>query len=89
VQVRNVVAAIEIVIDVDLPIAVERVSAPLEEAELGNLERSETRHDGPKKFLERNGVRVEMDWVKMNRVKMNRVKKNKDEVFPRIDRHGH
>ena len=74
VGVGDVVAAVEIVVDVDLPIAIERVDAAIEVVEFFcELERGDEFGDGAEEFLERHGFAVEID---------------EDEIFPGVEADG-
>src|ERR1700682_426604 len=71
VGVRDVVAAVEIIVDVDFPIAIERVDAAIEVLQfLRELERRDESWDGAKELAKRRGLRIEVD---------------EDEIFPGFD----
>src|SRR3974390_2482913 len=59
---RNVIAPVEVVIDIDLPVAVERVDAAIKVMEFfGELRRRDERGDPAQKLVERRGFAVEID----------------------------
>jgi hypothetical protein len=69
-----VVAAIEIVVDVDFPVAIERVDTAIEVLEfLSELQRSDDFRNRREEFAERRGLGIEV---------------NQDEIFPSVDADG-
>jgi hypothetical protein len=74
VGVRNVVAAVEIIVDVDLPVALEGVNAAVEKFEfLGELKRCDEFGNFAEKAVKRSGFAVEID---------------EDEILPSVERDG-
>src|SRR5258708_2941745 len=67
---RHVVAAVEVVVDEDLPVAMELVLAALEERELGETKGQNVRCEAAEVRVERGGGRIEVA---------------QDEVLPRAD----
>ena len=60
-QVRHVVAAVEVVVDEHLPVALEGPAPPLHEVEAGQIELGELADEGPEGLLERRAARLETD----------------------------
>jgi len=74
VGVGDVIAAVEIVIDVDFPVAIEGVDAVIEVTELlGELQRGDEFRNGAEEFAKRDGLGIEID---------------EDEIFPGVDGDG-
>jgi hypothetical protein len=74
VGVGDVVAAVEIVVDVNFPVAIEGVDAAIEVLELlGELQRSDEFRNGGEEFAKRGGLGIEID---------------EDEIFPGVDGDG-
>jgi len=72
--VGDVVAAVEIIVDVDLPVAIQRIDAAIEVVELFcELKRGNEFGDGIEEFLERHGFAVEID---------------EDEILPGVEADG-
>src|SRR5262249_396710 len=61
VQVGNVVAAVEVVVDEDLPVALDDPFAPLGEMERADLQRRELTHQLAEEIVERPRVEVEVE----------------------------
>jgi hypothetical protein len=73
VKIRNVISAVEVVVDKDLPVAMNVVSATVEVVELADSERGDTLDEPAKKFIQRNRVGIEV---------------YKDEAFPCLNANG-
>ena len=74
VGVGDVIAAVEIVVDVDFPVAIEGVDAAIEVLELlRELQRGDEFRDGAEEFAKRGGLGIEID---------------EDEIFPGVDANG-
>src|SRR5205823_9016730 len=74
VRVRHVVAAVEIVVDINFPITLQRIDVAIEEFKFpGELERRNELGNSAEKILERTGFAVEIDV---------------DEIFPGVDGDG-
>src|SRR5713226_1215052 len=65
VQVGDVVAAVQIVVHIDLPIALQRVGAALEKAQFAEAERLDQGHQPAEKLPQRFRLRVEIDEDKV------------------------
>lgn len=73
-RVGHVIAAVEVVVHIDFPVAIEGVDAAIEIVELfGKLQRGGERGDFAEKFREGRGLAVEID---------------EEEVFPVVEAHG-
>src|SRR5579862_2153084 len=57
---RHVISAVEIIVDVDLPVAVDVVSPAIKIMKLADAERSDALHQSAKKFLQRRSLRIEI-----------------------------
>src|ERR1700693_360894 len=74
VGVGNVIAAVEIVVDVDFPVAIQGVDAAIEVLELlGELQRGDEFRNGVEEFAKWGGLGIEID---------------EDEIFPGVDGDG-
>ncbi len=74
VGVGNVIAAVEIVVDVDFPVAIESVDAAIEVLELlRELQRGDEFRNGAEEFAKWGGLGIEID---------------EDEIFPSVDTDG-
>src|SRR5271157_386567 len=72
--VGNVIAAVEVIVHVNFPVAIEGVNAAIEKVELfGELQRSGERRNFAEEILQRRGLAVEID---------------EEEVFPGVEAHG-
>src|SRR6266446_3762212 len=60
-QMRNVVATVQIVINEDFPVAMNVVRARFEIMQLGNFERRNPSYEAAEKILERRCLRIEID----------------------------
>src|SRR6266404_4829639 len=73
--VGDVIAAVEVVVDVDLPVAMERVDPAVEVAQLfRELQGSDEFGNGAEERAKRYGLRSKID---------------EDEIFPGVDADGH
>jgi len=71
VGVRDVIAAVEIVVDVDFPVAIQGIGAAIEVSELlRELQWGNEFRDGGEELAQRRGLRIEID---------------EDEIFPGVD----
>src|SRR6516164_6599829 len=57
---RHMVSAVQVVVDVDLPVAVNVVSAAIKELQPADPERRNALHDSPEKFVQRRSFRIEV-----------------------------
>lgn len=74
VGVGNVIAAVEIIVDVHFPVAVERVDAAIEEVQFfGEFQRRDEYGNFAEKFCQRRGLAIEID---------------ENKIFPGVDAHG-
>src|SRR5260370_1317768 len=74
VGVGNVIAAVEIVVDVDLPVAIEGIDAAIEVLQLlRELQRGDEFRNGAEEFAKRGGLGIEID---------------ENEIFPGVDADG-
>jgi len=74
VGVGDVIATVEIVVDVDFPVAIESVDAAIEVLELlRELQRGDELRNGAEEFAKWGGLGIEID---------------EDEIFPRLDTDG-
>ena len=72
-QVRNVIAAVEVVVDEDLPVAVQAVRPALEEVQRAEIERRNSLHQPAQEIRQGRGFRIEVD---------------EDELLPGFHAHG-
>src|SRR5215469_2205213 len=64
-KMRDVIAAVEIVVDVNLPVAVELIDATLKKMQRAQVEGCHASHKTAEKIVERGGVSIEVDENKM------------------------
>ena len=69
-QVGNVVSAVEVVIDVDLPVAMDVVTSAVEVVQFADVKGRDPINQSAKKFLERRRL-----WIEIH----------KDKAFPGLD----
>src|SRR5215471_12305698 len=60
-QVRDVISAVEIVIDIHLPVTVDVVSAALEKMKVADAERSDSLHQTAQEFAQRSRIGIEVN----------------------------
>jgi len=74
VGVGNVITAVEVIVDVDLPVAIQRINAAIEVVKFfGEIEGRDERRNFAEKFSEWRGFAIEID---------------EDEIFPGVDADG-